>query len=81
MADVQKGISLCAYSAGIIGFAQECCVLATDCGVSLRDFVNPFMANAQVQEAVAEVLDLTAMAPVRCWVQVVGASSLILPGP
>ena len=38
-------------------------------------------ANAQVQEAVAEVLDLTAMAPVRCWVQVVGASSLILPGP
>jgi hypothetical protein len=43
MADVQKDISLCAYSAGIIEFVQECRVLATDCGVSLRDFVNPFM--------------------------------------
>ena len=38
-------------------------------------------ADAQVQEAVAEALDLMATASVPYWVQAVGPSSLILPGP
>jgi len=52
MADVQKDSSLCAYSAGIKGFVQECRVLATDCRVS-RDFVNPFM-TCEIDSSVGE---------------------------